>query len=195
MRRACCLAGALGNIGIGALIATLVVIVKGWLGAGDVGYVVVTTGYGIGMVLGGLFARRTLAVAGGTCRALLIAGVVQALVLTAFGTVRVLWAAAVFLGLFGFAGMVWNVLEATIVQQRSPPAMLGRISAAFRTVSIGGVPLGALLGGAVASAYGPNSPALWAAALLGLGAVAWIPVLQTPDSASSGGGQMPHTEC
>ncbi len=186
--RSFCVAVALGNIGIGALIATLVVVVKGWLGAGDFGYAAVTTGYGVGMVLGGLRRRRVTAALGGQVRTLLLAGLLQTAVLVAFGTLRSLWAAAAFLGLFGFASMVWNVLETTVLQQRSPAAMLGRISAAFRTVSIAGTPLGALLGGAAATAWGANIPALLAAALLGLGVVTLIPVLQSADS-----GQTPHT--
>ncbi|MET9292966.1 MFS transporter [Streptomyces sp. NPDC003077] len=168
---------ALGNVGIGALIATLVVLVKGWLGAGDAGYAAVTTGYGVGMVVGGLVAPRVVAVLGGPRRTLLIAGLVQCGVLVAFGTVRSAPVAVGLLGVFGFAGMVWNVVETTAVQRRSPARLLGRISAAFRTVSTAGAPLGALLGGAVAAAWGPNVPALLAAALIGGGSLALIPVL------------------
>ncbi|MFG2221573.1 MFS transporter [Streptomyces sp. NPDC048644] len=185
--RAVCFSVVLANVGIGALVATLVVLVRGWLGAGDVGYVCVTTGYGAGMVLGGVFAGRVVAAAGGAARTLLVAGLLQAVTLVLFGTVRSLWAAAVLLGLFGFAGMVWNVLETTIVQQRSPDGMLGRISAAFRTVSLAGTPLGAVLGGVLAEVWGLNSPALLAAVLLGAGALALIPVLPSADS-----GQTPH---
>ncbi|QHC21764.1 MFS transporter [Streptomyces sp. GS7] len=191
--RVFCLSVALGNIGIGALIATLVVIVRGWLGAGDVGYAVVTTGYGAGTVLGGLLAGRVVAAAGGRARTLLLAGLLQSAVLVSFGTVRALWPAALALGLFGFAGAVWNVLETTVVQQGSPDGMLGRIGSAFRTVSIAGTPLGALLGGAVAAALGANAPALLAAALVGLGTLVLIPAVRAGDSTSSDSGQIPHT--
>ncbi|MEU7639927.1 MFS transporter [Streptomyces sp. NPDC039016] len=191
--RGCCLSVALGNVGIGALIAELVVIVKDWLGAGDFGYVAVTTGYGAGTVLGGLLAGRVVAAVGGQLRTLLVAGVVETAVLVVFGTVRALWPAALALGVFGFAGTVWNVLETTVVQQRAPEAMLGRISSAFRTASIAGTPLGALLGGAAAVVCGPNSPALLAAALLGVGTVVLIPVVRGGDSTSSDRGQIPHT--
>ncbi|MGG2465365.1 MFS transporter [Streptomyces sp. RGM 3693] len=191
--RGCCLSVALGNVGIGALIAELVVIVKDWLGAGDFGYVAVTTGYGAGTVLGGLLAGRVIAAVGGQLRTLLWAGVVQTAVLVVFGTVRALWPAALALGLFGFAGTVWNVLETTVVQQRAPEAMLGRISSAFRTISVAGTPVGALLGGGAAVVCGPNSPALVAAALLGAGAVVLIPVVRGGDSTSSDRGQIPHT--
>ncbi|AKA03324.1 antibiotic transporter [Streptomyces noursei ZPM] len=191
--RGFCLSVALGNVGLGALIAELVVVVKDWLGAGDFGYVAVTTGYGAGTVLGGLLAGRVIAALGGQLRTLLLAGAVQTVVLVGFGTVRVLWSAALALALFGFAGTVWNVLETTLVQQRAPEAMLGRISSAFRTVSIAGTPVGALLGGGAAVAWGPNSPALVAAALLGVGTVVLAPVVRGGDGTPSNGGQIPHT--
>ena len=38
------------------------------------------------------------------------------------------------------------------MQERTPADTLGRVSAAFRTVAVAGAPLGALLGGAVATA-------------------------------------------
>ncbi|KUL54625.1 MFS transporter [Streptomyces sp. NRRL F-4489] len=191
--RVCCLSVALGNVGIGALIAELVVVVKDWLGAGDFGYAAVTTAYGAGTVLGGLLAGRVAARAGGQLRTLLAAGAVQTAVLVVCGTVRVAAVAAAALALFGFAGAVWNVLETTVVQQRAPEAMLGRIAAAFRTVSVAGVPAGALLGGAVAVAAGPRSPALLAAALLGLGTAVLIPAVRRGAGTSSESGQIPHT--
>ncbi|WP_438488588.1 MFS transporter [Streptomyces sp. S186] len=188
-----CLSVALGNVGIGALIAELVVVVKDWLGAGDYGYVAVTTGYGAGTVLGGLMAGRVVAAVGGRFRTLLLVGVVQTAALVAFGTVRALWPAALALGLFGFAGTVWNVLETTLVQQRAPKAMLGRISSAFRTVSIAGTPLGALLGGGSAVAWGLNSPALVAAALLGAGAVVLTPLVRGGDGTTFDGTSLDST--
>lgn len=76
--------------------------------------------------------------------------------------------------------MVWNVNQVTLMQQRSPQAMVGRISAAFRTASTSGAPVGALLGGTVAAVYGLNGPALFAAALFALAVVSLIPALK-PD--------------
>ncbi|UNO44252.1 MFS transporter [Streptomyces sp. MST-110588] len=187
--RAFAVSVALGNIGIGALVATLVVLVKDGLGTGDAGYAVVTTGYGIGMVTGGLLARRVVAAVGGQVRTLLVAGLLQTGVLVVLGTVRSLVAAALALAAFGFAGMVWNVLETTVMQQRSPARMLGRVSAAFRTVAVAGAPLGAVLGGAVAAAWGPASPALLAAALVGCGVPALIPALRRLSGAKPAGTQ------
>ncbi|MFB8441651.1 MFS transporter [Streptomyces niveus] len=155
-------ATALTNIGMGALIATLVLHITGWLDAGNGGYAAALTAYSVAMVAGGLAAPR-LAVRIGRIRSILVAGIVQTCALVALGTIRELWAAIAAMAVFGVMSMVWNVNQATLVQERSPARMLGRISSAFRTLSIGGAPLGALLGGLVAGAGGLNTPALLAA--------------------------------
>lgn len=155
-------ATALTNIGMGALIATLVLHITGWLDAGNSGYAAALTAYSVAMVAGGLVAPR-LAVRIGRIRSILVAGIVQTCALVALGTVRELWVAIVAMAVFGVMSMVWNVNQATLVQERSPDGMLGRISSAVRTLSICGAPFGALLGGLVAGAWGLNAPALLAA--------------------------------
>jgi MFS family permease len=173
--RGLCAATMLCNIGMGALIATLVVHVTLWLGAGNGGYAAVITAFGAGSVLGGLLARR-LSERFGRIRAVFAAGVVQTGSLVALGSVRELWVTVAAVAVFAVMGMVWNVNQTTLMQQRSPEAMLGRISSAFRTLALAGAPLGALLGGAAAAAWGPNTPALLAAALF-VPAVASLTVL------------------
>jgi predicted MFS family arabinose efflux permease len=70
---------------------------------------------------------------------------------------------------------VWNVNTTTLMQQRSPVELLGRVASAFRTLAFAGVPLGALLGGAVATAWGLNTPPLLTAAFFVLALAALIP--------------------
>ncbi|AGP58730.1 MFS transporter [Streptomyces rapamycinicus] len=172
--RALCASTTLCNIGIGALIATLVLHITGWLDAGNTGYAAVITVYGIGSVAGGLVAAR-LTEKLGRARALVVCGTAQIGALTALGAIRSLPVAVAAMGLFGFAGIVWNVTEVTMMQQRSPDGALGRVSSAFRTLSIAGTPLGALLGGVMAQAWGLNTPALGAAALFVCGVAALVP--------------------
>nr|WP_237285993.1 MFS transporter [Streptomyces niveus] len=155
-------ATALTNIGMGALIATLVLHITGWLDAGNSGFAAAITAFSIAAVAGGLVAPR-LAVRIGRIRSILVAGIVQTCALVALGTVRELWAAVAAMAVFGAMSMVWNVNQATLVQERSPAEMLGRISSAFRTLAIAGAPFGALLGGLVAGTWGLNTPALLAA--------------------------------
>ncbi|WP_406001544.1 MFS transporter [Streptomyces sp. NBC_00829] len=163
-QRGLCIATTLCNIGMGALIATLVVHVTGWLDAGNSGYAAVITAFGAGSVMGGLLARR-LADRFGRIRSVFAAGLVQTGCLVAMGSVRALWATVAAMAVFAVMGMVWNVNQTTLVQERSPAHLLGRVSSAFRTLAIAGAPLGALLGGAAAAAWGPNTPALLAAGL------------------------------
>jgi MFS family permease len=177
--RAVCAATLLSNIGMGALIATLVLHVTRWLDAGDTGYVAATTAYAAGGIAGGFLARR-VADRLGRVRALLLAGSVQTGALLLMGTVRHLGALLAAMLLLGAMGMVWNVGQATLMQERSPRAVLGRVAAAFRTASTSGAPLGALLGGAVAGLFGLNGPALLAAVLFVLAVGCLIPA-RKPD--------------
>ncbi|MBD0844566.1 MFS transporter [Streptomyces sp. TRM68416] len=173
--RGLCAATALCNIGMGALIATLVLLVTGWLDAGTTGYAVAMTAYTVGSLVGGLVGGVLVARVG-RVRAVVCAGTVQIGALLVMGSVRHVVALAGALAVFGVMGMVWNVNTTTLMQQRSPADLLGRVSSAFRTLGVAGAPLGALLGGAAATAWGLNSPALLAAAFFGLSVAALIPV-------------------
>ncbi|WP_328507485.1 MFS transporter [Streptomyces sp. NBC_00391] len=175
--RGLCAATALCNVGMGALVATLVLLVTGWLDAGNAGFAAVTTAYTVGGLAGGAVNGRLVARAG-RVRAVLLAGAAQIVALVVMGSVRSLWALAVSLAVFGAMGMVWNVNTTTLMQRRAPADMLGRVGSAFRTLGVAGAPLGALLGGAVATAWGPNTPALLAAAFFVLSVAALIPTLK-----------------
>ncbi|MFJ2885899.1 MFS transporter [Streptomyces sp. NPDC087305] len=177
--RGLCTATALCNIGMGALIATLVVLVTGWLHAGTAGYVAVTTAFTIGGLAGGVL-HRWITDRLGPLRAVLLAGLVQTGALVVMGTVRSLTAVVAAMAAFGVMSMVWNVNTTTLMQQRAPAELLGRVSSAFRTLAAAGAPLGALLGGAVATAWGLNTPALLTAAFFVLSVLALIPAVK-PD--------------
>lgn len=177
--RATCTATLLCNIGMGALIATLVLHVTRWLHTGNAGYAAAMTAYSAGSFCGG-FAAQPIARRVGRARSLLLGGCVQTASLVLMGTVRHLSALVVAMALLGLMNMVWNVNQVTLMQQRSPREMVGRISSAFRTASTSGAPLGALLGGAVATAYGLNGPALFAAVLFALAVISLIPAVK-PD--------------
>ncbi|MFF9026245.1 MFS transporter [Streptomyces iakyrus] len=192
--RALCTATALCNIGMGALVATLVILVTGWLDAGNTGYAVATTAYTVGSLAGGAAGGRLVA-RFGRMRLVLVAGTAQTAALLVMGSVRSMVALVAALAVFGFMGMVWNVNTMTLMQQRSPAELLGRVSSAFRTLAVAGTPVGALLGGAVAAAWGENTPALLAAAFFVLSVTALIParrsdvpVVAPDDGATTGHG-------
>ncbi|GHH73869.1 MFS transporter [Streptomyces sulfonofaciens] len=182
--RGLCTATALCNVGMGAVIATLVLLATGWLGADDTQYVTAMTAYAVGSLVGGALASR-LAARLGRMRSVCVAGIAQTAALAAIGTVRSLVVLTAGLAVFGLMGMVWNINQATLMQQRSPARLLGRVSSAFRTVAISGAPLGALLGGAFATAWGLNTPALLAAGLFAAAVLALWPAVRTGTPARS----------
>jgi predicted MFS family arabinose efflux permease len=59
-----------------------------------------------------------------------------------------------------FAFAVWNVLSTTMRQRVVPAAVLGRVNAASRTLSMPAGPSGAVIGGVVAAGLGLSAP-LW----------------------------------
>ncbi len=179
--RALCAANTVVNVGIGALVATLVLQVTGWLHAGHTGYAVVLFAYGAGSVAGGAAAGRISALMGGRTGSLAPGLALQAGCLVLAGTVRSLTVTAAALAVFGALGTVWNTNETTLMQQRTPEKLLGRVSSAMRTLGVAGAPLGALLGGAVAQILGPNAPLLLAAALVGCALPVLRPIVTTPD--------------
>ncbi|RII18481.1 enterobactin exporter EntS [Streptomyces sp. YIM 130001] len=179
--RALCIATTVCNVGVGALVATLVLHVTGWLDAGNTVYALALTSYSAGSVAGGFCAGR-IAARIGRIRSVCLAGAVQFVPLLVIGTVREVWALLAGLTVFGLMGLVWNVNQVTLMQERSPAEMLGRMSAAFRTLTIGAGALGAFLGGVVATTWGLNAPALCAAALVGLSVTVLLPVVRAADS-------------
>ncbi|MEU0402887.1 MFS transporter [Streptomyces sp. NPDC006197] len=174
-----CTATTLCNIGMGALIATLVVHVTDGRPTGTAGntaYAATITAYALGAVTGGFLARR-IAERTGRIRAVFLAGTVQTACLVLMGAVPVLGVSIGAMAVFGLMGTVWNVQQTTLMQERAPEGMLGRIAAAFRTLAVAGAPLGALLGGAAAAGLGPHTPALLAAALFALAVASLGPLI------------------
>ena len=117
---------------------------------------------GVGTLLGATLTPR-LNRRLGTARALLLAGLVGALLALLMpagsGPVGMLLFG---LGNAGFAGgvVVLSINTRTHRQTESPPEMLARVMATVRFVSWGAIPIGALAAGAVAGAWGPRA-ALW----------------------------------
>jgi hypothetical protein len=50
--------------------------------------------------------------------------------------------------------MMWNIITVTLRQRIVPEQLLGRANAGYRFVASGTMPIGALLGGLIAEAFG-----------------------------------------
>ncbi|MFJ2419181.1 MFS transporter [Streptomyces brevispora] len=87
----------------------------------------------------------------------------------------------------GLATGLWNVPSSTLLMASAPREMIGRTMALFRTVSVAGMPLGALASGLLASMTGVRSSSLAAALLSGvvlLGYLRSLRHLPTPELTS-----------
>jgi MFS family permease len=79
------------------------------------------------------------------------------------------------LGIFG--GVIYNVNQVSLRQAITPDRMLGRLNATMRFIVWGTIPIGSLIGGALATAIG-LLPTIWIGALGGLLSI--VPVLFSP---------------
>jgi MFS family permease len=80
-----------------------------------------------------------------------------------------LWVVLPALALAGFGAALFNVLQISLRQHLTPPALQGRTSATIRFLIWGTIPLGTLLGGALGQGMGPR-PALVVASAGGFAA-------------------------
>ncbi len=80
--------------------------------------------------------------------------------------------------LMGVGNGLWTIINTTLRQQLTPTRMLGRMNAAFRTVSWGVVPFGAAFGGVCARYFGLRGPFIIFAAVMVGYAVFAKPILR-----------------
>ena len=136
----------------------------------------VFAGFGIGAIVGALVTTRFYKKVG-VGRAIWIPAVI-------FSAAGFAWplaprgfsAPVLFLGAvaFGWASTVYNITQVSLRQALTPERLQGRMNASMRWIVWGTIPLGALLGGVLATAYGLRE-ALWVAAIGG--AFTFLPVL------------------
>lgn len=137
------------------------------LGLDAAGVGLTLAGYGVGMVGGSLAAARLM---GGWAfgRVILLGPWVSVLAMLVM-LATLAWPSGALAGcafvLFGAGPIVWTVSSTTLRQTLTPMAMLSRVSAIFLSANTGARPVGALLGGAVGSAFG-EAACLWLALAL-----------------------------
>ncbi|MGY4419324.1 putative MFS family arabinose efflux permease [Bradyrhizobium sp. JR6.1] len=122
--------------------------------------------YGVGMVVGALFATRVMKrLAFGTVIGLgPVTGLVASLVMA-----LTIWIATPLLAglgffLLGVGPILWVISTTTLRQSVTPPSLLGRVSA-INIMSYGARPLGSALGAVVGGLYGAEACLYLAAAI------------------------------
>lgn len=159
-----------------AWFAILVLYVEQVAGVTAAGFGLLLAVGALGGVAGGLLADRIigrLSLTDALAMGVMLTGVAQ-LVLGLTSAVSVIAAS---LAASGFAFAVANVVVVSLRQRATPSRLLGRVTATYRTLVMGGAALGALLGGAAASAFGLRAPMLAGAPLLIGAGIAAVPLL------------------
>ena len=119
-----------------------------------------TAGYGllfsagaVGSIVGSLFATRIIrAVGPGT--ALLVAAVVNGLAYFVVALTSNAYLVGVMGAVGGLVGVTWNVVTVSLRQAIIPDELLGRVNSVYRFLGWGMMPIGATLGGVIATAFG-----------------------------------------
>jgi len=140
------------------------------LGMSEAWYPTLLVAYSAGtLIAAALVGRANSRLRGGQVMMVALFGISATMIV--LGLVPTVAAALVAFAVMGLAGGTWNVLSATRRQRRTPRAMIGRVSSAFRVVAWGVTPIGAALGGFAGERWGITAVYLIAGgviALLGL---------------------------
>ncbi|WP_281398375.1 MFS transporter [Nonomuraea jabiensis] len=153
-----------------AWFAVLVLYVPQVLGLPAWGYGVLLGVGAVGGLAGGFFATRVtrmIGPAGALAGCLGCAAIGQLMIGITASAVVVAAGLAITSAAFG----VWAVVARTTRQRLTPAEMLGRVSSAAMTAVMSASPLGALLGGLVATAWGLRAPILVGVPVLTVAAV------------------------
>ncbi|GII06067.1 hypothetical protein Pta02_80750 [Planobispora takensis] len=140
------------------------------------GYGLLLAGAALGSVFGGLSGARVINRI--RAPAALPAGlIVSAVAFVGIGPSPNATVLGALLAVDGFAVVLWNIVTVSLRQQFVPPQMLGRVGSVCKMLGWGLIPLGALVGGLVAHAFGLRAPYLLAGVLRGIALLAAMPVL------------------
>ena len=139
------------------IIAVFVLYAQDILGVSDFGYGVLIATLGVGGLLGAVIGPRLVLSlgSGSTLRLTLVA---QIFLTALFGFTSNVYVVAGLLFLYGFLITAWNIVAVSLRQGLTPDEIRGRVAGASRLLAWGAQPLGALLGGLIASAFGLRAP-------------------------------------
>lgn len=138
------------NLGFTAAVAVLVLHAQDNLGLEEVGFGLLLATAAVGGIAGAQAAPRILEIFGRRRSVVAsVAGLAAGLAI--MGAAGSAWIAGIAYAAFGFSGEMWNIASVTYRQSVTPDRLLGRVMAGFRVIAYGAFPLGAAVGGVVAS--------------------------------------------
>ncbi|MEO6570353.1 MAG: MFS transporter [Ilumatobacteraceae bacterium] len=146
----------LSNFAITASGSLFVLLIVDVLDAPEIAFGVLGAAGAVGGLIGSVIGRRLIATFGRS-RAMVGGGVVGTLAQAATGLAPNVAAACACFFISTLAVVVGNVVGQSLRQTVTPEHLLGRVVASYRMIGLGGMPLGALAGGLMASATGVRS--------------------------------------
>jgi MFS family permease len=182
--RVLAITACLGNIVFSAQFAMLVLLAKDVLGLADAGYGLLLTAAAVGGTAGGLAVTAASSRFGhGTV--LLVAKIAEGLAILVLGLTRNVWVAGAMMIVTGTLMTAQKVVTGTLRQQIVPRHIFGRVLSASRLLAMAGGPVGAVVGGILASVFTVQTPYLVGGAFLVLVALLAYPALNNHALASA----------
>lgn len=167
------------NLAVGAGGSILVLLALDVLGVSEFGFGFLVASGAVGGFFGAVAARRvTMAIGRG--RAMTWGAALLALGQAVMGTANNAPMAAVGFLVGSFGVSVFSVVGRSLRQAVTPDRILGRVVSTFRLIAISGVPVGAILGGAVAGTFGIRMPYV-AGAVVMVGVVVAVRTVATEE--------------
>ncbi|MER7908947.1 MFS transporter [Streptomyces sp. NPDC096068] len=167
---------AMGNAVSAATYGILVLLATDVLGVTASWYGVLLAAGAVGAVIGGLVADKVGArVPIGTL--ILVTNLLSAGSTIGMGLAISPAATVAFMALDGFAVLIQTIQVVTLRQQIVPNELMGRVTAAYRSVAVGAFTVGGIVGGLVAKFFGIPAAFYVGGTAMALTALAVLPVL------------------
>lgn len=166
------------NLWFTASFSILVLFAQDILDLGDVGFGILGTSMAFGSVIAGFVTSR-LDQRFGPGPLLLAGAFGIALTQLVIAPLSDPWLVGLALAASGFFSVMWNVVTVSLRQTIIPDELLGRVNSVYRFLGWGGMPIGALIGGVLADAYGLRAPFYVGGAVLVIATIVAAPVLTT----------------
>jgi len=145
------------NVTYGAAWSILVLYAERQLGLGAIGFGLLTTTSAVGGLLAtaayGWITRRISL--GNLMR---IGLIIETITHLALAVTTVAWVALVIFFVFGAHAFIWGTTSLTIRQRAVPTELQGRVTSIHTIGSYGGLVVGSVVGGALASGFGVTAP-------------------------------------